>query len=288
MSFIKKYNTFVESSKDGYSIYDWFEDLKLHQWNKIKISESELQKWTDHFIGYGWYSKISEKIDDMNRSLSKPDYDEIWDRFYDLWDSISEDMIKTVSPCYIYGGYERYYENSNGKYNGTIFPTKVGDKKTLTMHIIKEILYPTLYIGYPSVPLRRSKDEIYVTDPKWQCQNFDINNYSIRSGQDIKNGEVGRRGITHIYDDDINKRKIYSPKNVLEMYKPAIYIGFEPKNIGSGSKFSLRKIEGIIDDVMDVVLPQLDYEDIIWDYSRGSRLFKEDDFSEYRLKIILK
>jgi hypothetical protein len=87
MRYLKKYNEskwgYVGDTQDiqhHYSIYDWFEDLKSMQWSRKSINKSELKKWTEHFIGSGWYDKISDLVDNIFDSIRKVDIDYINDR----------------------------------------------------------------------------------------------------------------------------------------------------------------------------------------------------------------
>jgi hypothetical protein len=48
-------------------------------------------------------------------------------------------------------------------------------------------------------------------------------------------------------------------------------------------------LENDLDQVIDLVTADLDYEDIIWDMSRGTRRFDTSNpISEYTVKILLK
>ena len=72
MKNLEKYNSFLEKSSTKYGIYDWFEDLKRYKWNqnqKSMVSESSLKKWSDHFIGEGYW----EKVKDLKNALITQD-----------------------------------------------------------------------------------------------------------------------------------------------------------------------------------------------------------------------
>ena len=94
MKNLKTYNLFLESYeiKDGpYGIGDWIEDLKSWEWSKPQhnsVNESSLKKWSDRFIGEGWYDKISNYVDRMFESFTKVDEEEIHMRMYDVYDQI--------------------------------------------------------------------------------------------------------------------------------------------------------------------------------------------------------
>jgi len=293
MKHLEKYNSFLEKSESSkYGIYDWFEDLKRYQWNqnqKSMVSESSLKKWSDHFIGEGYWEKIKDLVDRMFIAMSKVDTDYINDRMYDVYDEIPESKKKWTMCCVAYGDYENHDKPNNRKYNGllSVPKPKDSDKLNIIISILKDIVNPTLSIGgYPSILLRRDDDQYYVTDKKWNCANFNIDNYGIKLGDKFKGDE--RRDVT-IYSSDINKKKDYSVDKILDMYKPCVTI-----NIGGYSdshltgKMNLRKLESDIDAVLPSILPTLDYEEVIFDVSRGNRQFDDDsDIYDYTIKILL-
>jgi hypothetical protein len=292
MKHLEKYNSFLESSESQYSIYDWFEDLKRFQWarnQKSMVNESSLKKWSDHFIGEGYWEKVKDLVDKMFVAMSKVDTDYINDRMYDVYDEIPGSKENWTMCCVAYGDYENHNKPNNRKYNGllSVRNPKEGDKLNIIISILKDIVNPTLSIGsYPSILLRRDDDQYYVTDKKWNCSNFNIDNYGIKVGDKFKGDE--RRDVT-IHNSDINKKKDYSVDKILDMYKPCVTI-----NIGGHGdshltgKMNLKKLESDIDEVLPAILPTLDYEEVIFDSSRGDRHFDDDsDVYDYTIKILL-
>jgi hypothetical protein len=175
-------------------------------------------------------------------------------------------------------------------------------RKTIMSEIIRAIIKPTLNIGYStdSVFIRSSKAELFVTDKKYQCVNFDPSNYSNFRGydgdnllwqKDAKDNKydkgVDSPSIVSIMSYEWKKYEMYSPENVMNMYVPCICI-----NIGDNGKklgMTLSDLENRLDEIMETIFPELDYKDVIWDMSRGERKFSEDfNVNEYRLKILLK
>jgi hypothetical protein len=288
MKYLKTYN---ESSNTNYSIYDWFEDLKSMQWDKKPINKSELKKWSEHFIGSGWYDKISNLVDDIYNSFKSVDIDYIRDRMLEVWDELPLEKEKRVMFAVAYGDYKNFDNELDYKYNGLMPINNINDnsrKIDIIIHIIKEIIYPTMYIGSPSVWLRRTPEQEYVTDEIWNCENFNIDNYGISEGSEFSNGLSGRRSTTTIFKYELKEKKIYTPDKVIQMYKPCVWIEIGGYDSHKTSKFKLSHIEPLLDDVLEIILPELNYEFIIWDKSRGKRRFEEDDFHDYTLKIILK
>jgi len=294
MRYLKTYKIF-ESSQD-YGIYDWIEDLKRHDWShpqNQKVDESSLKKWSDHFIGEGWYDKVNNLVDKMFQSIDKVDVEYINDRMFDVYDTISQEKEKYTMCCIAYGDVENWNKPNKMKYNGLLSVRETDNKTKLRIiiHILKEIVFPTLSIGsYPSYLLRQSDDSYYVTDKKWQCQNFNIDDYKemgIEAGATFKGDE--RRDVT-IHESDITKKKEYSISKILDMYKPCVTI-----NIGgysdsySTGKMKLLELESNLDEVLPSILPTLDYEEVIFDVSRGNRGFDVENYEvyDYTVKILL-
>jgi hypothetical protein len=299
MKKLKTYDLFFESFQKEtgisheYSIYDWFEDLKGMQWSKSPTNLNSVKFWSEHFIGNGWYDKISKLVDDAYTSLQKVDIDFINDKMLEVWDQLPMEKDKYAITSIAYGSFGSINKDDYFKYSGTITikdPNETSRKSDIIIHIIKEIIYPTLFIGHPSVPLRKTKSEMFVTDSKWQCQNFDVNNYSIKVGDEIENGLSGRRNVTTIYDSNIKEKNGYSVEKIISLYKPCLLVVVETERNGAYNtgNFSLSKIESLYDDILLEILPSLDYESVIWDKARGVRKFEDDDLDDYTLKIILK
>lgn len=299
MKYLKKYNESkwgsvgdVQDIQHHYSIYDWFEDLKYMQWGKKSIKNSELKKWSDHFIGSGAYQKISNLVDDIFNSIRSVDYNYINDRMLEVWDELPTNKDKYVMACVAYGDYENFNKENMYKYNGLLSVMNPWDdsrKLVVVINIIKDIIYPTLFIGSPSIPLRRTDEQLYVADKKWNCENFDIDSYEFNEGEKFDNGGTGRRSTTTIFKSELDKKKNYEVDKVISMYKPCLVIEIGGHNDSHlTGKIKLSHLEPLLDDVLETILPDLDYEEVIWDKSRGKRQFTDDEFYDYTLKILLK
>ena len=290
MSHIKPYSSFLESNLNEYSIYEWFEDLKSMQWNRENINESELKKWTEHFIGDGWYNKIKNRFLEIEKSLDKIDYEHIYDRLYELWDELPSKKKKSVYPTIAYGDINKYDEEIEYRFSGLLSHNKNG-LLSYIIHFVKELIYFTSFIGYPSVHLRTTKDQKNVLNKEWNCSNFNIANYMVKSGDEFVNDVSMNRkrgNITTIYDSDINNKKKFDINKYLEMYQPCITIdigGYIDSH--KTGKFDIYKVEDILDENLTVVLNNINYKAIIWDHSRYKRKFTDSYFSDYTLKIIL-
>lgn len=258
-----------------FDIYEWFEELKSLQWNQ-KINESELKSHSDHFIGQGWYDKIKEHVDKIFNALEKVDAQTIHERMYDVYDQIPFGKQKYTMCCVIYGDYDKINESNRRKFSGLISIPNPKDKLRkidIIIHILKSIVHPTLSIGWPDMEIRTTEEERLVTNKRYQCQNFNINDYEI---------------FKNCHTTFINKIKTYNVNSFLKLYAPAIVIEISNEPYMSG-KMNLRKLEADIDEVLPSILPELDYEEVLFDSSRFDRLFDDDrDIYEYTLKILLK
>ena len=276
---IKKYKLFLESKED-YSIYDWANDLISL---RTKSSDySDLEKWTEHFIGSGYWNKIKSYVDSMFTTFSDINMKHIKDALLEVFDEIPEEKEKLIYCAVIYGDYEGYSLDDNSrKYNGTMPVIELTESKKIfiIVSILLEIVNPTLKIGRSYSTIRKTNDQIFVTDEKWQCKNFDIRLYQNNIDDYDK-----------VWSGDINKINKYSVDNIINMYRASVIIniGGWGSNHNTG-KMDLLKLENDLDQVIDLVTADLDYEDIIWDMSRGTRRFDTSNpISEYTVKILLK
>lgn len=285
MRYIKNYQEISERKESPkYDIYDWFEDLKRYQWGHMQFPMGELKKYSDIFIGKGYFEKIEERISKINNSLDKVDIDYINDRLYEIFDEYS-DKTKYVMKSVLYGDYENYDSKSSYRYSGSISYDYSKSYNHLILHMIKEIIYPTLYIGYPSIKLRMNDSERYVTDEKYQCCNFDISKYHVYN-MVLRNSVMPNN--SRISTFDLSKKNKYNTDNLIDMYRPGIYV-----SIGGGPedniKMNLRQIESQIDKILPSILHDLDYEEVIFDNTRGDRKYDDNiDIQDYTFKILLK
>lgn len=87
---------------------------------------------------------------------------------------------------------------------------------------------------------------------------------------------------------DLSKKNKYNTDNLIDMYRPGIYV-----SIGGGPedniKMNLRQIESQIDKILPSILHDLDYEEVIFDNTRGDRKYDDNiDIHDYTFKILLK
>lgn len=291
MKKIKTYDFFKESdfydrSQHGKSIYDWFEDLKRLERTGSSYNigtQRNIKLWSDHFIGDGWYDKTSNHLDLIFNSLKKVDIDYISDKMYDVYDELPMGISKLSRRCVLYGDPDRSKYELSRRFNGivTVGECGDGDKLRMIIHILKEMIYPTLFVGqfpYRSKNLRVGKDEVFVTDKKYQCQNFNSEEFPLDST--YTNLMMPNRG-TDSYTFTTSKR--YDINLFLDMYQPGIYI-----SIKSDKSFDLGKVEKGLDSVLPSILSDLDYKEVIFDHKRGIGEEKAEIVTyDYDLKILL-
>jgi hypothetical protein len=277
---ITTYKLFLESQQISETIYHWFEDLKSIQWGRKEFNENWLKLNSDHYIGEGWYEKVKLHVDNIYQKIEQADLNNIYDRMYDIWDQYLGHE-RMVYGAVLYGDVDRYNKENRNKFNGTLPISNrrfniYRKKSDITVHILKSILHPTLFVGYPSVNLRIQNNEKEVTDSKYQCQNFNINKYHIHNNME------NIRGVTW----DFEKIKDYDINLFLPTYAPGIVIFLSSYH---KIDIDLLKLENDLDEVLETILPDLDYEEVIFDHSRGFGVFDRNiKVNDYTVKILLK
>lgn len=131
MSRINKYKLFLESNKQ-ISILDFLESVKPSYPYK---GDEYMRKWSNHFIGDGWFDRIKDHINTFIKSLENVDLEYIDDRFYDIWDKYS---IK--SKWINYSIISSDYKEKEKKYNSSFI---LGNDKSID-YIIRDIIYKIL------------------------------------------------------------------------------------------------------------------------------------------------
>ena len=275
---IKNYIQFNESVTSDYSIFDFYDYLRNNHWSNTDIST--LEKWTDHFVGDGWWQKIKSHVDRIFQVLSEVDLKHIKDAMLEIYDTLPDEKEKNIYCAVIYGDYEKINDSNEYKYGGTmpIFESDDMKRKSYILHnIIFEIVKPTVL--YPSfrdteINFRHTTESEFVTDKKWQCQNFDFSQF------------------TTLKDYEMRTLKLYSPENVLSMYQPGIVIdigGWSSVDSHRTGEMSLLDLEKELDDRIDLITANLDYEEVLWPFSRKERYFDTSNpIYDYTLKILLK
>ena len=63
MKKLETYKSFLESfdESEDWSIFDFYDYLRNNHWSNTDIST--LERWTDHFVGEGWWNKIKSHVD---------------------------------------------------------------------------------------------------------------------------------------------------------------------------------------------------------------------------------
>lgn len=282
MKRVKSYNIFLESKVMNRSIYDYFNYLVNCLWNNNMINEEEIKKWADHFIGDGYYDKIKNRVNKIFNALNKVDEWEIHMRMYDVYDELPTYKSKYTVCAVAHGRYENWDKPIRNRYNGYSTVTNKNDqlrKMDIIIDIIKEIIYPTLYVGaaFRNKKLRNNEASEYVTDEHYKCKNFDIDYYIENNNIDLASYELS----------DFKK---YNVDKIISLFVPAVIIDIGSQDDNPMTlRMNLRKLEADIDETMLSILPTLDYEEVVYDMSRYDRRYDDDiDISDYCIKIILK
>lgn len=281
---LETYKSFLESQKE-YSIFDFYDYLRNNHWSNTDIST--LERWTDHFVGEGWWNKIKSHVDRMFEIFSEIDLNHIKDAMLEIYDTLPDEKEKNIYCAVIYGDYEKINDSNEYKYGGTmpIFESDDMKRKSYILHnIIFEIVRPTVMGMRPissysrlrdtGVNFRTTPESEWVTDKKWQCQNFDFSDFS------------------ELKEYEMNKLKLYSPENVLNSYQPGVVIdigGWSSVDSHRTGQMSLLDLEKELDERIDLITANLDYEEVLWPFSRKERYFDTSQpIYDYTLKILLK
>jgi len=276
MKKLETYKSFFESQKQ-YSIFDFYDYLRDNHWSNTDIST--LERWTDHFVGDGWWNKVKSHVDKMFDIFSEVDLKHIENAMLDIFDTVPEEKEKNIYCAILYGDYEKINDSSEYKYNGTmpVFDTDGENRKCYILHnIVFEIIKPTINSGglYNEVSFRTTPEAEFVTDKKWQCQNFDFSQF------------------TELKDYEMKSLKFYSPENVLSMYKPGVVIdigGWSSLDSRRTGEMSLVELEKELDDRINLITAEIEFEEVLWPFSRKERYFDTSQpIYDYTLKILLK
>ena len=283
---LKRYTQFTESKKNSdYSIYYWFEDLKRHRWDN-SIKENDLKHWAEHFIGVGYYNKISNRVDEILGSLEKLDTDNVYSRLYDVLDELPFGKKIFVRRVVAYCDYDNYDYDINGRYNGMLgMGDKYNDNKlSLMISMLITIVQPTLYMSVLSTDIlvRTTESQKLVTREEFNCSNFKILDYLNQMSKHLTTSDE------HLLHSSRKVQKYSLDKIIGLCFTPCLLIdigGYEDSY--RTGKFDLNRIEELLDDALLSILPEIDDNHVIWDKSRGTRQFDTTDFYDYTLKILL-
>jgi hypothetical protein len=290
MKHIKPYKIFERFNStiywvidNDYDIYDFLEDLKDYSYNDKDFDSrkggiSRIKGLSDIFIGEGIFERVVELVDSIFNSIGDVDIRDVRDGMVDVFDEYHE-MKNRVQVC-IFGSELINTKKFNTIY--TINSKKLQNEKTrIISSILRDMVYPTLYIGHhPQVKLRNDDLESHLVmfnpissnTEIFQCKNFDINNFAI--------SKVTRN--ISLYE--LDKKRIYDIEKFFDMYKPGIYI-----TLDGNYEYTLnvKKIESELDIVLPAALHGVDYEEIIYGARFGARS-TIDGVGEYSVKILLK
>lgn len=273
MNHIKKYNLFKESISNDYSIYEFFNLINYHYGDKVP--QSKVKAGSDKFIGEGIYDKVKLMVDDIVEKFEGIDLKEIESRFTYFSDHYEKE-------CHIFfsilgSNFKKYYEDVDERYNSSRgFNINKINKETIINDIISDIISPTL--SGTEERIRQTEEQIYVNDPKWNCVNFNIDDYIFQNKLKMQ-----------LYTKS-HLKKYSVDKYLNDMYVPAIYI--QIGDYDDKMSMNLLEVEQRLDSVLDKrgtdILFDISYSHIIWDSSRFKRRFDPNtNIYQYNIKFIL-
>lgn len=288
MKKIKPYNLFLESNSE-IDIYEFSNMMK--GW-RFTHSLSEIKKHSERFIGPGVFDRVQKLVDQIFDSLKEVDIEYIKEMLYDVFDEFPEKKYR-VHLAVLYCDPENLNRPLERRFNGsmTVAQNVEESRQFITSHILLDMMTPTFRIAYPSIEIRQTDEQLYVRDPKWNCLNFNIDNYEIskKAGQNLPNPTDYKKRETYISPTDIEKLRKYNLEDYFECYKPGIYIEIYDERTSTW-KVNIKKIEDVFDRNLPQILRELDYEKVLWETDRENRQFDETtyDVYDYTLKILLK
>jgi hypothetical protein len=279
---INNYSIFLES-RSNMSIYDYWSYLKNIRYDQI-IDESEFKNHVEHFIGKGQWDLINGHFQKIFDILDSVDIDYINDRIYDIFDEYLFCDMNYVVRAVAYGDIDGYHKDNQYRYNGMMSVTTTDNNRKL--HIICNFLRDMLnsvisYIDFGHAGLRKypkfNDDQLLVTSDEFSIKNF--------ANQKIDfDGSEKSAGVFSISKYKKSQSE-FSIERWLDMYRPCVFLSISNSQITL--KISRIKITKEFEEFLPAILPELDYEEVIWPWQ--SRLSGEDhQISEFDVKILLK
>jgi hypothetical protein len=273
MKHIKKYNLFKESRTEDYSIYEFFNMLAYHY--EDNVPQSKVKILSDKFIGEGIYDKVKLMVDDIFEKFEGINLNELEMRFTEFSDYYEKEC--SIFFIILVSNLRDYDKEIDERYNSSRgFNKNRMNKESFINDIIRDIIQPTLKVYEIGTEqrIRQSEEEIYVNDPKWNCVNFNIDDYI--SKNDLKMFAPLRRDL----------RSYSVDKYLNDMYVPALNIKIG--NYSDGMTMKLNEIEERLDSTIGNTIFDIPHSDIIWDSARFKRRFDPNiDIYEYNVKVIL-
>lgn len=270
MSKIKKYKLFLESnSSKDINIYEFSNMLK--GWNTYP-SYDDLKRYSNRFIGEGIYTRVNKLVDDMFSAFSKIDLDWIKICLDDFFDDYVE-FERSIDLAIVSKDPRTLKANDDYNSISCLDENYIKSKKRIICKILLDMVHPTLSTyGYNSKQIRTTEEQIMVSDPKWNCVNFDIENYMEL--------DDSMKFYTKMYK--------YNIEDFFNCYNPAIYI--EVRSHDYQSLINLKKLEDSLDRSLYRLLKAIDYEKVLYDIPKEGRRIddKETNVMDYNVKILLK
>ena len=157
----------LESLEENYDIYDFFEELKDYSYTSKVFNKDRVKDLSNRFIGDGIFERVVKLVDSIFNSLEEVNIEDIEEGMLDIFDEY-HDVDRRVMLCVFHSDLEDIK-----KFNATLgigskdWPNLDGSKPRIICNILRDMIYPTLFIGYPSIRLRFQNVEQLVKDKKY-------------------------------------------------------------------------------------------------------------------------
>jgi hypothetical protein len=227
-----------------------FNESKIHKYTIFDytlLKPSEYKYYSDKFIGKSIYERIINMIEEFNEIFDNIDFQYIESKFFDL-ELKYEYFGAYIKPVVFYSNYK-----NNGDYSGIFFDI---ESNSLISKIISDIVRPTLFKSHTQDQLRTTNDEIYVTNKKYNCVN---------------------------YEKVLEYRPDYNVDNFFNgVYKPGISIQIGEYFSNIHKKFSSKEAHNDLKKFINSIKSEFNIENIVYDRQY------DVDIYDYTAKIFLK
>lgn len=207
---MKKFENFLK--EDGkFSIYD-FKNHLLNNYSKENVDLDLIKKYTDKFVGSGFYEELYEYSTHLYNSLKKSINN--LDLLEGLLETRFESVMNIGDELRVYSGVSYYSDTNKEEYNGTRFFRKDNlSLDSIICFILNELVNRSISGG-----IRKTHDSLFVTDEEWNILNMPKNRYLYSTDNKdvfeyIRNFNMKNRFIPTVTLEITNDRS-YSLKSI--------------------------------------------------------------------------
>lgn len=278
MKHLKEYKLFESEQDIPFVTINEFWELMKDTRNYGMFRNEKTMDLIDHFVGDGFHAKAKERVDKILKVIREVDIHDLKLRLADI-EYDTDIHCDSIVPCV-------------GSATSAIVKRDWNDTETnLLAHMVIDAMQPA--IGEIRITrnnyhiLRQTKEQLLVTDKRYQCVNF------------FKQKEIEERTKPIIGDYSWKKLTEYDPFDIIEKnFNPMIFARFgeDPFNIYGGKQtFSRLTLENKLRENLQAITNNLDVKDVIFDTTPKSQLEEwekthprtDSQSHEYSFKIIL-